>query len=343
MLVALAALLPGCDGCGAAQTPGPLTPDERTRFHIADRLGSSALALDHEGTVTARDGHLPYGERWFQWRGPGEQGPTYSFTGSERDPTGGSVAIGARHYLPPVGRWASPDPLFSGRAGSGALLGRPRERNPYRYGGHDPTTHTDPSGLSIWSRLAKAANKLRKGGRVVEAFAEVVRDAKTVVDADASTGDRLRAGLSLASEGLPASIRDVKAIARGARTLIRALRPKPIRRALAPAVPVRGSWKPKGRFVGDGDGHVVDTDATKPGRYIQPDGSKTDILQKKPHPTTDQGSAYSHTHTLKTNVDRHGKVFKNKTGDTQGVTATEVSNIASGYATRAPPVRAKKQ
>ena len=31
-----------------------LTPDEHTRFHVADRLGSAALVLDHRGNVLTR-------------------------------------------------------------------------------------------------------------------------------------------------------------------------------------------------------------------------------------------------------------------------------------------------
>ncbi|MBL8969643.1 MAG: LPXTG cell wall anchor domain-containing protein, partial [Myxococcales bacterium] len=42
-------------------TARPLLPDEHTRYHVSDRLGSAALILDHQGEPVARDAHDPYG------------------------------------------------------------------------------------------------------------------------------------------------------------------------------------------------------------------------------------------------------------------------------------------
>ena len=331
-VLAIAAALHGCDGCGAADSPGPLEPDENTRFHIADRLGSSAMVLDSAGAVVARDGHLPYGERWFRWRAAGERGPSYSFTGQERDPDNSGVAIGARHYLPQLGRWISPDPLFLTRPQE--HLERPAERNPFRYGGHNPVTHTDPTGLSIWTKLGKVVHKLRKGAKVADAFADTVQDVRTVLDPDASTAERVVAGLSLASEAFAVSKNDAKDILRGSRKVVRALLPGPLRRALPAARPVKGTWKPKGRFVGDSKGYVVDTNATKPGRYVQPDKSETDILQKAHHRPQGEGSAYSHTHQARRDVAPDGKVYTRPNKHPRAVTADEVGNIANGHATK---------
>jgi RHS repeat-associated protein len=123
-----------------------LTPDEHTRFHIADRLGSAALVLDHRGRVLTRDAADPYGAPRLAWRAAeNTAAPTYRFTGKEDDPLSGAIAIGARHYLPQLGRWASPDPHFL-LENPDAALTTPGEANPYSYVGGNPVTFTDPTG-----------------------------------------------------------------------------------------------------------------------------------------------------------------------------------------------------
>jgi RHS repeat-associated protein len=123
-----------------------LTPDEHTRFHIADRLGSASLVLDHRGRVLTRDAADPYGAPRLAWRATDDTAaPTYRFTGKEDDPLSGAIAIGARHYLPQLGRWASPDPHFL-LENPDAALTTPGEANPYSYVGGNPVTFTDPTG-----------------------------------------------------------------------------------------------------------------------------------------------------------------------------------------------------
>jgi RHS repeat-associated protein len=123
-----------------------LTPDEHTRFHVADRLGSAALVLDHRGRVLTRDAADPYGTPRLAWRADDDTAaPTYRFTGKEDDALSGAIAMGARHYLPQLGRWASPDPHFL-LENPDAALSTPGEANPYSYVGGNPVTFTDPTG-----------------------------------------------------------------------------------------------------------------------------------------------------------------------------------------------------
>jgi RHS repeat-associated protein len=123
-----------------------LTPDEYTRFHVADRLGSASLVLDHRGRVLTRDAADPYGASRLAWRlDEDTAAPTYRFTGKEDDPLSGAIAIGARHYLHELGRWASPDPHFL-IENPDAALATPGEANPYSYVGGNPVTFTDPTG-----------------------------------------------------------------------------------------------------------------------------------------------------------------------------------------------------
>ncbi|MCB9756679.1 MAG: RHS repeat-associated core domain-containing protein [Myxococcales bacterium] len=196
----------GCDGCHTQTSPGPLRPDENTRFYVSDRLGSTALVLDQSGTVIARDAASPFGDPWIAWRQETKH-PTYRYTGNEDVPVARSVTIGVREYLPELGRWVSPDPLYLGNAE--ARLERPGERNLYRYSANDPINNVDPTGTSVWTKLAKVGGKLAKGASAVEAFAGTVEDVGTLVSPDSSAGARVLAGLSLASEVLPVSGRDI--------------------------------------------------------------------------------------------------------------------------------------
>ncbi|MFY0537840.1 RHS repeat-associated core domain-containing protein [Nannocystis pusilla] len=101
--------------------------------------------LDHRGRPVARDAAEPYGATRLAWRADDAAGPTYRFTGKEDDPLSSAVTIGARDYLPELGRWASPDPLYL-RTDPGVVLSDPQEANPYGYVGGNPVTFTDPTG-----------------------------------------------------------------------------------------------------------------------------------------------------------------------------------------------------
>jgi RHS repeat-associated protein len=145
--VATLVLISSTAALSCHHNPDPtLTPDEHTRFHIADRLGSASLVLDHRGRVVTRDAADPYGAPRLAWRADKTTAaPTYRFTGKEDDPLSGAIAIGARHYLPQLGRWASPDPHFL-LENPDAALTTPGEANPYSYVGGNPVTFTDPTG-----------------------------------------------------------------------------------------------------------------------------------------------------------------------------------------------------
>ncbi|MBZ5714891.1 RHS repeat-associated core domain-containing protein [Nannocystis pusilla] len=197
-----------------------LVPDEHTRYHVADRLGSAALVLDHEGRPLARDAADPYGAARLAWRtDDSAAGPTYRFTGKEDDPLSGAIAIGARHYLPELGRWASPDPYHL--LNPAARLEEPGERNLYRYAANNPIGKVDPTGHGWVTWIIKGAKATfkaaYKGYDKVDEFSGVVDDALTIASAEAGIGARVLSALSLASEALPVSAGDIKGAYRWAR------------------------------------------------------------------------------------------------------------------------------
>jgi len=197
--------------CGDDRT-NTLRPDAQTRYHVADRLGSAALVLDHDGEVVARDLHDPYGTAAVAWRAEQQPGPTYRFTGKEDHILASAVSIGARQYLPALGRWASPDPQFL--LDPEAQLTRPGERNLYVYAGNGPVQHIDATGygwISIAIKLVKGGVKAAyKGYDKVDEFSGIIDDAATVVSSQAGIGSRVLSALSLASEALPISAGDLK-------------------------------------------------------------------------------------------------------------------------------------
>jgi len=83
---------------------------------------------------------------------------------------------------------------------------------------------------------------------------------------------------------------------------------------------------------------VVDTLTTPPGRYIQPDGSATDVLQQTPHPGLDDFAATTHTHPARIDVNPADPSLGRTTLlDPRPVTLQEILNIIDGTAVASTP------
>ena len=94
--------------------------------------------------------------------------------------------------------------------------------SPYAYCNNNPVNAIDPDGRSVWIKgakgLYKVGKKVAKEGPSAlvqvdtywNAFSDVKDAVNTITDSEASVGDKVVAGLSLASELLPISVGDVK-------------------------------------------------------------------------------------------------------------------------------------
>ena len=138
----------------------------------------------------------------------------YKYNGKELDRTHGLdwYDYGARQYDPFVPGFTSLDPMCE----------KYYNVSPYVYCENDPINAFDPDGRSGVKVLLKAAYKIGKtavkhGGKSLtnaatyaDAFAGVVDDVQTLTSSESSVGEKIFAGVSLASEFLPVSVGDIK-------------------------------------------------------------------------------------------------------------------------------------
>lgn len=109
-----------------------------------------------------------------------------------------------RYYDPTIGRFLSVDPVT-------ALSDPVNYFGRYHYAANNPYKFTDPDGRA-WGLAAKILKVVVKGGDVAATVAGAVEDGKVLFSRDASLGQRVIAGASLATEVFsPVSARDVKA------------------------------------------------------------------------------------------------------------------------------------
>lgn len=141
--------------------------------------------------MVARQARRPYGEPWVDWRRSGET-VSYAWTGMEGDPSG-SVSVGVRHFVPGLGRWASPDPLITHEE-PGFALAQTAERNPYVYGANNPVDRVDEDGrVGVLAAMAAGAIV----GAAVETAAQLVSNG-----GDFSKLDARKIGTSAVAGGL---------------------------------------------------------------------------------------------------------------------------------------------
>ncbi|MCC2314104.1 SpvB/TcaC N-terminal domain-containing protein, partial [Cellulomonas xiejunii] len=121
------------------------SPERIIRYQYGNHLGSASLELDDEAQVITYEEYAPFGSTTFQSVRSQLQTPKrYRFSGKERDEESGFVYVGARYYLPWLGRWASCDP-----AAPDADPADPSLAQPYLYVEDKPVVAGDPDGEAI--------------------------------------------------------------------------------------------------------------------------------------------------------------------------------------------------
>ena len=182
--------------------------------YLTDHQGNVRVVVDENAAVKQVNHYYPYGALFAESTNGNVQ--PYKYNGKELDRMHGLdwYDHGARHNDAAIGRWHVMDPLCE----------KYYDVSPYAYCAGDPVNAIDPDGKSIWTKMLKttmkigsrvSSNGLRELGKAAtytEAVSDIKENATTVVDGNASTIDRIGAGVSLASELLPVSVGDVKGI-----------------------------------------------------------------------------------------------------------------------------------
>ena len=183
-------------------------------FYVKDHLGNNRMVIHPSGSVEQVNNYYPYGGLMANSTGWNTQ--RYRYNGKELDRMHGLdwYDYGARWMDAAIGRWHVMDPLCE----------KYYDISPYAYCAGDPVNAIDPDGKSFLTKVLKAtirisarvaSNGLRELGKAAtyaEAVSDIQENTSTVVDGNASTIDRIGAGVSLASELLPVSVGDVKGI-----------------------------------------------------------------------------------------------------------------------------------
>ena len=150
-----------------------------TYFHN-DIAGTAQLATNASGVVVWKENYLPYGQR--QAQPPASAGNRLWYTGKPHEEDTGLTYMGARYYMPLVGRFTGMDPKeFE--------PGQPHSLNRYAYGNNNPYKYVDPDGRSpvlVWA----------------------LRGATVLVVAAANTTPEQRAQMARAGEQAAQSVAD---------------------------------------------------------------------------------------------------------------------------------------
>lgn len=219
-----------------------------TQYVTVDHLGSTRVTTNGTGAVVARLDYEPFGQELMVTGASPRNGVagygslsglglTRRFSSKERDPETGLDYFGARYFAGAMGRFTSADAPFADQAADD-----PQSWNLYAYVRNNPLQYVDEDGRSIYTKAAKVAGKLLKGGDKLAAFADNVQDFNNLTGAGNSITQRVAGGLMLATELLPISGHDIEAGINAAANLYEQARD--VRDAFCPRMAVRRSQVP---------------------------------------------------------------------------------------------------
>lgn len=181
---------------------------------VKDHLGNNRMVVHPSGLHQSPqvNNYYPYGGLMANSTNQNQQ--RYKYNGKELDRMHGLdwYDYGARWMDATLGRWHGMDPLCE----------KYYEVSPYVYCKNNPIGNIDPDGRSVWTKGIKIALKigvrvsrngwkeLGKAANYADAVSDITDNVKTLFDSNASTTERVGAGVSLASELLPVSLGDLK-------------------------------------------------------------------------------------------------------------------------------------
>ncbi|MBL1260424.1 MAG: VCBS repeat-containing protein [Thiotrichaceae bacterium] len=176
---------------------------EELRYLHRDHIGSVDAISDASAAVVNRMTFAPFGARrdngWEDSTPAYEAGlasltfntTTQGFTGHEHLDDSGFIHMGGRMYDPAIGRFASADRFVQFPEMS-------QTYNRYSYVLNNPLSHTDESGEFlplIWGAIVL----IERGYNLYDTVTSGAESFKTLSDENASFGDKVAAGLDLAS------------------------------------------------------------------------------------------------------------------------------------------------
>lgn len=166
-------------------------------YHVNDYLCSVRVVTDADGEVLERNDYSGYGKRLTSSTGSANR---YRFSGKEEQAFAGLAwqDFGARMYDPDLARWTTPDPLAEKYPGI----------SPYVYCNDNPVNFVDPDGRA-WGKVGKVAKKVYKTvkagnkvsvkGILKSEWLDIVDNAHTIIDSDASLFEKGVAVFDLAT------------------------------------------------------------------------------------------------------------------------------------------------
>lgn len=180
--------------------PGALAQATVTYFHN-DAAGTPWLATDQSGAVLWKENYLPYGYR--QKAEPASADNKLWFTGRPYDPDTGMAYMGARYYMPLLGRFTGMDPKEVNPE-------QIRSFNRYAYANNNPNSYIDPDGKlaeTVWD-----AFNISLGFQSLVSNVREGNWSSAAVDAAGIAMDGVAAAIPVVPGGVGASIAAYRAV-----------------------------------------------------------------------------------------------------------------------------------
>ncbi|WP_141735136.1 RHS repeat-associated core domain-containing protein [Oligoflexus tunisiensis] len=178
------------------QLPGGLVAEidlSRRTLHylVLDAVGTPEKRLDAAGQVVETWERSAYGQLLQATPEPGPETALapLAFAGHRLDQETGWINMGRRMYIPELGRYLTPDPLFLFDPES-CVSAQWQECELYTYAANNPAAFDDPSGLSLAGRVVSTVKNA--ASRVVHSSSRLLRPFRPTLTHRATAGSHQR-------------------------------------------------------------------------------------------------------------------------------------------------------